>query len=457
MNEQLPTLPTGKDHRTIPGPKGLPFFGVLNARPDTLNFYRNNHAEFGELTRYVAFKKFDWYFVGHPDDIEQIMLGSPDVYYKGYAWERMRRVFGKGLFVSDGDLWKRQHKLILPGFHRSQHDQFATEMIEIIAETVESWRVRARTGQVFDMAEEMMRLTLMNVSRTMFGDDIRDYVDEMGRALEVILHWAHLRALSIESWRGEKKFEAALQTFFNLIDVLIAGRRAHHAKVGVTHNDMLDLLLSARHEDTGQPMDDAQMRDEMITIIGAGYETAAVGLAWCWHLLDQNPDWKNRVQIEIDEVFDKRLPTMDDLQNTPLLKMTLQEAMRLYPPIWGLSRQTQEEVVLRGYRLPPKAILVMFPYVTHRHPDFWENPDKFDPERFTPERSAGRPRFSYFPFGGGQRMCLGAAFAMMETQFIVAMIMQHFHVDVVPNHPVEPSLYPSLRLKYGLSVTLRER
>ncbi|HEY0072936.1 MAG TPA: cytochrome P450 [Abditibacteriaceae bacterium] len=449
-------LSLAKDYRAIPGPKGLPFFGVLNARPDTLNFYRNMHSEFGELTRYEAFKKFEWYFVAHPDDIEQVMLGSTDVYYKGIGWNRVRMVLGDGLLVSEAGLHRHQRRIMLPAFNRSHHESYAQTMIEVIDETIAVWRLKAQCGETFDMAEAMMRLALMNVGRAMFGSDMRHIAGPMGRALHTILYWVHLRAVSLESWRGKKQFQSALADLHGLIDCLIAQRRAQQRE-GQSFDDVLDLLLKARDEETGEPLSDALVRDEMVTMIVAGHETAAVGLSWTWYLLSQNPQCKERLHKEIDTVLNGRQPTLADLPNMPYLKMTVQEGMRLYPPVWGISRQTTEEVTIRGYKLPPKAILVIFPYVTHRHPDFWEQPDQFNPERFSPENSQGRPRFAYFPFGGGQRMCLGASFAMLETQLIVAMIMQQFEINVVPGHPVEPALYPSLRLKHGLAVTLRER
>lgn len=449
--------PLFQDFRAIPGPKGLPFFGVLNARPDTLNFYRNMHAQFGELTRYEAFKKFSWYFVAHPDDIEQVMLGSTDVYHKGIGWNRVRLVLGDGLLVSEAALHRRQRRIMLPAFNKSHHENFSHTMVQIIQETLDEWQQKVRSGQnTFDMADEMMRLALMNVGSTMFGSDMRDIATPMGEALHVILYWVHLRAVSLESLRGKKQFQAALAKLHGLIDGIIAARRQKHRQ-NETFDDVLDLLLLARDEESGQPLSDQLVRDEIVTMIVAGHETAAVGLSWTWYLLSQNPQCAAKLRAEIDDNLRGNVPTMADLPAMPYLKMTIQEGMRLYPPVWGISRQLTQPTIIRGYELPPQAILVIFPYVTHRHPAYWDNPDEFRPERFDVETSKGRPRFAYFPFGGGQRMCLGAGFAMLETQFIVAMVMQKFEINVVPNHPVEPALYPSLRLKHGLAVTLRER
>ena len=217
------------------------------------------------------------------------------------------------------------------------------------------------------------------------------------------------------------------------------------------------MLMLARDEETGEGMNDQQLRDEVMTMLFAGHETTANALAWTWYLLSQHPDIEHRLHSELDEVLGGAIPTLEHLPKLNYTRMVIEEAIRLYPPGWAFARHTVGDDEIGGYRIPANSLIWVSPYVTQRHPDFWENPEKFDPERFTPERSAGRPRFAYFPFGGGPHQCIGNAFAMMEAQLLLATIAQRYHLQLVPGHPVEPKVVLTLRPRYGLSMTLKQR
>ena len=222
------------------------------------------------------------------------------------------------------------------------------------------------------------------------------------------------------------------------------------------NEDLLDMLLNARDEETGQGMTDKQLRDEVTTLLLAGHETTANALSWTWYLLSKNPDAYHKLHSELRLVLNGRVPEMDDLPKLPYTRMVIQESMRLYPPAWIISRHSEREDAVDGYRIPAKSILHMSSYVMHRHPDYWDKPDVFDPERFCPERSASRPAFAYFPFGGGPRLCIGRDFDMAEAQLILATIASRCRLELVPGHPVEPDPQITLRLKHGLQMRMQE-
>jgi cytochrome P450 len=249
--------------------------------------------------------------------------------------------------------------------------------------------------------------------------------------------------------------QAGLNTLNSIISTVINERRSRPVDPDAT--DLLGMLLAAQDEETGEGMSDQQLRDEVMTLLLAGYETTATALSWTWYLLSQHPEAERRLHAELDTVLAGQLPTVEHLDALPYARMVIQEAMRLYPPAFGFTRHAIAQDEIGGYRIEANSILFLTPYCTHRHPAFWEQPEVFDPERFTPERSAGRPRFAYAPFGGGPRQCIGNAFAMMEMQLVLATVAQRYTLRLVPGHPVEPQVKLSLRPRYGLPMTLHPR
>jgi cytochrome P450 len=221
--------------------------------------------------------------------------------------------------------------------------------------------------------------------------------------------------------------------------------------------DLLQMLMDARDEETGESMSDLQLHDELISMIFAGHETVSTCLTWTWYLLSRNSCIAERLYSELDEVLGGRTPTVDDIPRLSYTTMLIQEALRLYPPIWLVPRTNLQDDEIGGFHIPAKSMLFLVPYVTHRHPDFWENPEGVDPERFTPERSAGRPRYAWFPFGGGPRQCIGNSFALLEMQLIVATVAQHFRLNLVEGHKVELRPMVTLRPKYGMRMIIEKR
>ncbi|HEY9283034.1 MAG TPA: cytochrome P450, partial [Pyrinomonadaceae bacterium] len=321
------------------------------------------------------------------------------------------------------------------------------------------WQERARSGEPLDVAGEMMRLTLRIIGLTMFTTDLTSEADVIGRSLDVI------RAHSIRAmWRpanlpvwvptpSNLRFRRALAAGDRVMREMIEARRSGE----IRNDDLLSLLLRARDEETGEGMSDEQLRAEVVTIVGAGHETSAVTLSWAWYLLSQHPEVEGRLHEELARVLAGRTPTLEDLPRLAYATMVVEETMRLYPPAWAISRTAKRADTLGGYPVAAGSEALLIPYVTHRHPDFWDDPDEFRPERFAPAAKESRPRFSYFPFGGGPRQCIGQHFAMAEMLIVVATLAQRFRLRLAPGRAVVPEASISLRPREGVPMILHER
>lgn len=305
----------------------------------------------------------------------------------------------------------------------------------------------------------MMRLTLTIVCLTLFTSDISDEASDVGQALTVVLRHANNRISSLfplpENFPTEEnyRFQQALKTLDRVVYNLINERRQSGEDTG----DLLSMLVFARDEETGESMSEKQLRDEVMTIFLAGHETTANALSWTWYLLSKHPDVERRLDAELKEVLGGRVPTLFDLKNLKYTLQVLNETMRLYPPVWEIGRENIGTDQLGGYDIPSNSTIILSAYVTHRHPDFWENPEGFDPERFSPEHSGNRPQYAYFPFGGGPRTCIGNNFALMEAQLVIADIAQKYRLELVPGHVVEPEPMITLRPRNGILMTLHPK
>jgi cytochrome P450 len=303
-----------------------------------------------------------------------------------------------------------------------------------------------------------MRLTLGIAGKTLFSVDISSDADSMGRAVTGVFEYLNYRInhlfappLIVPTPRN-RRFRRDLRIIDDVVYRIIEERRRSSRDTG----DLLSVLLTARDEETGESMTDRQLRDEVITFIGAGHETTAQALAWTWYLLGTHPDADARIRDEVRTVLGGRTPTIHDLANLKFTRMVIEESMRLYPPVWGMTRRAAEDDEVGGYFIPRNSIVILCQYVTHRHPEFWEHPDDFDPERFTPERSANRPRYAYFPFAGGPHQCIGNDFALMEATLVIAMVVQAFQLELVAGREVGLDSIFTLRPKGGVWMTLRE-
>jgi cytochrome P450 len=455
---------TATSRMTAQGPptqRGHWLFGnVREVQQDPLALYARARAQFGDVVRLRAIASVCWYLVTHPYDVEHVLQTNQRNYRKPDVFNNpVGLLAGRGLLTSEGDFWRHQRRLVQPAFHRERLAALATLMTNAAESTAERWSRYAESGVSVDVAVEMMRLTLKIVSLALFSTDISAKADRAGPAVRVAFEhvnhrMSHPLALPerIPTSRN-RRFLKAKRTLDEMVFGIINERR----RTGEDRSDLLSLLLLTRDEETGEGMSDQQLRDEVMTLLLAGHETTAAALSWTWYLLSLHPDVEFKLHAELAHGLGRRAPTFDDLPRLCYTTMVFEESMRLYPPAWGQPRQAIADDCVGGYHIPAGSIISLCQWVTHRHPDFWENPEQFDPERFTPERSADRPRFAYFPFGGGPRQCIGNNFAMMEAQLILATLAQRFSLDLVPRHPVEPDPTFTLRPRYGMLMTLHGR
>lgn len=448
-----------------PGPRGLPWFGsVFPAWRDPLGLFLRARADYGDVVRF-KFGPFQYYLVNDPNVVKHVLVDNPKAYTKSRNYLGLKVVLGEGLLTSEGDHWRRQRKLAQPAFRRDKLAGFADQMSMATRDMLGRWKSEG-SAKAFCIHTEMMRLTFRIVGLTLFSADVDGEAKEVGQALDVAMHWANDYAESMFRippfipTPANLRFKKAKKTLDDVVFGLIAERRASAAKNGQFGDDLLGMLMEATEEPeaggaAGGGMDDQQLRDEIITMILAGHETTANLLAWTFHLLSKHPEVERKIREEATRVLGDRDPVLEDVRSLEYTRMVLEEALRLYPPAWIFERQAVVADTLGGYRIEPGAIVGLCPYVLHRHPDHWENPEGFDPERFRPERAEKRARYAYLPFGGGPRTCVGNHFAMMEGQILLAMIVREHRLELEPSHKVELDPVITLRPKTGIVVRRR--
>ena len=434
-----------------PGPRGHPLLGSLPAvRRDPLRLFLEAFREYGEVVRF-HFGPMVAHLVSSPAGANHVLVENQKNYGKQTrGYRNLRYVLGNGLLTSEGEAWRRQRRIVQPAFHRQRIAGFARTMLAAAEDAASS--LEARRGQVVDMHHEMMRLTLRIVGETLLGYDPTDSADEVGAALAFLLRIANERSARILDLppvipTGENvRFRRALATLDAVVLRMIAERRKKPGDRG----DLLSMLIESRDAETGEAMDDRQLRDEAMTIFLAGHETTANALTFSWLLLSRFPPAFRELRAELADVLGGRRPSAEDLPRLSMPRRIVQEAMRLYPPAWIIGRSVNEADEIGGYEIPARSIVFVSPYVLHRHPGLWEDPEGFDPARFASEP----PRGAYLPFGGGPRMCIGNGFAAMEAELVLATLAQRLRFDLLPGHPVvlEPSI--TLRPRYGLPMTV---
>jgi cytochrome P450 len=367
----------------------------------------------------------------------------------------VKPLIGEGLFTSEGDFWRRQRRLAQPAFHRQRIEGFAALMSRAGMRMMEDWEAAAASGAPIDLMEHTSRVTLRIVGQSLFGIDLIDDAASVGRNMLAALEFVqdevfHLlpSVVAIPTPRN-LRFRRNRAALDRVVLGIIRERRRHGGG-----DDLLAMLMEARDADTGEGMSDRQLRDEIITFVLAGHETTAVTLAWACLLLAQHPDVADAVRREASGVLGGRAPELADLPRLALTRRVIDETLRLYPPVPAISRQSYAPDEIDGFRIPAKSGVMMSAYVTHRHPAFWRDPERFDPDRFTQENSAGRPRFAYFPFGGGPRLCIGNEFALMEAQILLAIIAQRYRVAVAPGHTVQHEIRVTLRPRQPMRMVL---
>ena len=398
------------------------------------------------------------FLITNPADVRHVLQDNARNYHKSPLYDKLRQSLGNGLLTSEDEFWLRQRRIAQPAFHRQRIAALGGIMTEAAMEEVGRWEQMASGRAPVDVAEQMMHLTRTVVLRTLLGAELGPYADTVDEAWATINRhigesfWA-IGLLDAFSTRKRRRFDEARRVLQSAVEYAIAERR----RASSDRVDLLSMLLAARDDETGEAMTDDQLRVEVTTFLLAGQETTALALTWTWYLLSQHADARRRLEEELDAVLGGRPPGFADLANLTYTRMVLEEAMRLYPPAWGISRQALAADELSGFRLPAGWIALVIPYVLHRLPKYWDDPERFDPERFLPERSADRPKFVYLPFGAGPRQCIGNHFAMMEAQLVLATLAQRYRAHLVPGHLVEPLVLISLRPRYGMPMYIERR
>jgi cytochrome P450 len=434
------------------------FFGAsfLTFHRDRLGFLQTAAKECGDIT-YFKLGAQEVYFLNHPDYVKDVLVTHQGSFIKGRALQRGKRLLGEGLLTSEGEFHRRQRRLAQPAFHRGRVNAYGRSMIEYAERTALRWR----NGETLDISQEMMRLTLSIVGKTLFDADVEAEAQEIGAALTDVMELFNAMLLPFSELLEKlplpqnRRFQRAKDRLDATIYRMIEERR----RSGEDHGDLLSMLLLAQDEEgDGRGMTDEQVRDEALTIFLAGHETTANALTWTWYLLSQHPAVESKLHQELDEVFrENRAPEVEDVPRLRYTEMVLAEAMRLYPPAWAIGRLSIKDEEIGGYLIPARSLVLLSPFVMHRDERYFTDATRFDPERWTPEARENRPTYSYFPFGGGQRRCIGEGFAWMEGILLIAALARKWRMRLVPNHPIEMNPTITLRPKHGMRMTVERR
>jgi cytochrome P450 len=425
----------------------------LDYAKDPLAFIERCVREYGDVS-YADFLGEPTYILQNPEHIEHVLVARHRHYIKDKLQRQLLggRLLGKGLLTNDGDSWLRQRRLMQPAFHRQRLATYGLVMAEHARRMLASWR----DGEVRDVYADMMRLTLGIVIKSLFDLEVEGEAEAVGPALgRVMEHFASVQCLVFPEWLPTPEnlgYRAAVERMDTFVSEIIQRRR----EAGAESGDLLSLLLQVQDEE-GNRMSDRQIRDEVLTLALAGHETTSITLAFCWHLLARHPEVEAVLHRELDSVLGGREPRMEDLPALAFTECVVKESLRLFPPAWSISREAVAEDEVGGWRIPVGGVVVMNPWTVHRDPRFFEEPETFRPQRWADGLEQRLPRFAWFPFGGGPRLCIGVGFAMMEARLVLATLAQRFRVERAPDDEV--TLMPSITLhpKHGVKVRLRAR
>ncbi len=420
----------------IPGPSSRPLIGFLpEVRRRPADFFLELARDYGDLA-YIRMGPQHVYLVNHPDWIQEILVHQHARLVKSRFLQRARVLLGDGLLTANGREHLRKRRLIQPAFHRPRLAGYAEQMVECAVRA----RERILAGEPADIGAAMMRLTLSIVGRTLFSVDVDDSASRVGRAMTTIVELFDILILPFSEHLDRlpfipaaRRLREARRTLDETIRGIIEARREDPSDRG----DLLSMLMAARDEEDGSELSDQELRDEALTLFLAGHETTANALTWAWYLLALHPDVELRFHEEIDAALGGRLPSFEDLPHLGYVERVLAEAMRLYPPAWAMGRRSLQPVTVGPWTIPENSVFVLSPYVTHRDPRWWPEPERFDPDRFLSGRAEDRPKFAYFPFGGGPRVCVGERFSWMEGVLLLATLGQRWRFRCSPDTRAE--------------------
>lgn len=426
-----------------PGPTGYPFVGVFPmARRDPLGFFTDCVRRHGDVVA-MRLGPHQVYLLRHPDDVKHVLQDNAHAYAKGPAVARVRALFGESLTTLDGDSWRTRRQHIQPAFQPGRHAPFAATVSGAVAELLERWRALAARGEPVEVVGEMRRLAQTIIIRACFGDVHAGELEALSRSLDSAVAHVDRRLWSLLGWLDvPTPASVRSRRALGAVEAFIARRTAAARSSGPPLGTLLAALFEAGGAET---LTTAELYDELKAFLFAGHTTTASALAWVWYVLSVHPDARERIEEECRIVLGDRDPLLEDLPSLGNTRRAIEEVLRLYPPTWLTARSPVEDDPRDGYTIPKGALVLVSPYLTHRHPAVWENPERFDPDRFTLGRGAMRPAFAYFPFGGGPRRCIGSALATIEMQMVVATVVQRYRLTVLPDARVVPAAGLTLR------------
>jgi cytochrome P450 len=442
-------------YRFPPGfQRNLLWFAFRRFRPaNPILLFQRLALEYGDIAHY----KIGWnhiVFLNHPDYIREVLVVQNENFIKERTVQRTKMLLGEGMITSEGAQHRSQRQGAQPAFHRQRIPEYASSMVQEAVRLRDRWR----SGEQRDIAIDMMHLTLNVVAQTLFATDLREEVNELASAINRIMGlYNFLVMLPAAEWLVHVRPPglAAFVKARKRVDAVVYRMIAAHRQRSSHGSSLLDFMLASSPDQNAAA--EQSLRDQVITIFLAGYETVANALSWTWFLLSQNPECERRFHDEIDRELQGRLPSFDDVPRLRYIEMVLAESMRLYPPAWAMGRYARNDFQLGDFYLPAKTTVLMSQFITHRDARFFPDPLRFDPERFTPEARSRRTKLTYLPFGAGVRQCIGESFAWMEGVLLLATLAQKWKLRLVPGHPVEPEPLITLRPKYGMQMHLEAR
>jgi len=426
-------------------------------RSDPIGTFLDAADRYGDIV-YLKAGPYHGFLVLDPAAIKHVLQDNARNYHKSPLYARLSDTLGNGLLTSEDAFWLRQRRLAQPAFHRQRLVAMADAMVSCTEQLLERWEQTASTGETIDLVAEMMALTQAIIVRTMFSTDLGATADVVNRTWPIInrrigeTFWA-TKLETMLPLPANVRLRRALRELDTVVYRIIADRRQTRRDEA----DLLSMFLSARDDDSGTGMTDRQLRDEVMTMLLAGHETTSLALSWTYYLLSRYPDAEQSIAGEVDRVIGNDRPAFTHVDRLVCTRRVLEESLRLYPPAWGFSRLSLDDDEIGGYHVPKGSIVFVIPYVVHRRPKLWPDPERFDPDRFAPEHESARQKFSYIPFGGGPRGCIGNQFAMLEAQLIVAAIAQRYRIELAPAQNIQPEPLITLRPKPGIRARIIKR
>ena len=446
------------EDRPIPKASGYPILGILpKLKGDQLRYFVNLVGELGDMIE-LPLGPNNVLMLNHPHAIEQVMQRNAKNYHKSRYYGPLKPILGDGIFLAEDEIWLRQRRTAVPSFQGCQLKRMTDIMRQATEEMLEGWQATYKRDEPLDLVPAMTQVTLDIVLRTLLSYRIEASSRDVMSALTVLLQEAERRVwallplpLSVPT-PANRRLKRSLDVLDQLVEGIVQQRQAS----GERGDDLLQLLIDAQPEMQAAGMPGTLLRDQVLSTILAGHETTANALSWTFILLSKNPDVRRRVEAELAEVLGGRQPDFQDLHALTYTKQVFFEAMRLYPPVWTLSREAMADDEILGRHVAKGTTVMLCSYAVHRRPEYWPNPEGFDPDRFSPEAQESRPRHAYFPFGGGPRKCLGERFAILEALIILASVLQRFRLDLTPGQDVRPEPMITLRPSGSVQMTLTE-